>query len=402
MFYASSFFQDDYKVSDRVTLNMGVRFEHSPPWHEVEGRIMHWSVADYNDNVRSTMFPAAPRGETYRGDAGFVGEEGVEASPNTASARVGFAWDITGDGRTITARRRRHVLRSASRRRVGQRLRSTQRRSASAWPSPRARLPGPFSDPYRGRSDFNLINDAVVGTQQAPFPTPVLISTFGDEYKVPVTYNFNLTFEREVLQGIMARAAYVGSRNRNGRQGISLNYADMNIPGATTGNTDPRRLYAVGGLGQIDSQVQDRRSNYNSMQLALIKRYSNGFTITSNYTLSKVEGDFGGELIPYTMPQDQALLWGPLDQDHRHRFTTSWVWDLPGRQHGRADEVGDRRLAVDGRHAVSDGPSVHGRQAAGQLARRHRQRPREADGSAGRTARRVRRRPCGSTRRRSR
>ncbi len=84
------------------------------------------------------------------------------------------------------------------------------------------------------------------------------------------------------------------------------------------------------GLGQINSQVQDRRSNYNSMQLALIKRYSDGFTITSNYTLSKVEGDFGGEVIPYTMNQDQALLWGPLDQDHRHRFTTSWVWDLPG------------------------------------------------------------------------
>ena len=113
VFYASSFFQDDYKVSDRLTLNMGVRFEHSPPWHEVEGRIMHWSVADYNANVRSTVFPAAPRGETFRGDAGFVGEEGVEASPEHASARFGFAWDITGDGRTSSPRRRRHVLRSA-------------------------------------------------------------------------------------------------------------------------------------------------------------------------------------------------------------------------------------------------------------------------------------------------
>ena len=81
VFYASAFLQDDYKVSDTVTLNLGMRFEHSPPWHEVVGRIMHWSVADYNANVRSTMFPQAPRGETFRGDAGFVGEEGVEASP---------------------------------------------------------------------------------------------------------------------------------------------------------------------------------------------------------------------------------------------------------------------------------------------------------------------------------
>jgi hypothetical protein len=333
VFYASSFFQDDYKASDRVTLNLGVRFEHSPPWHEVVGRIMHWSVADFNNNVRSTMFPAAPRGETFRGDAQFVGEEGVEASPNTASVRFGFAWDITGDGRTS--------LRGGGgtfydQRRDGESGNGSVNaapfslRLAVTRPGSPGVPGGPFSDPYRGRGDFALIQDSVVGTQQAPFPTPVLISTFGDEYKVPVTYNFNLTFEREVLQGIMARAAYVGSRNRNGRMGISLNYADANIPGATTGNTDLRRLYASANLGQIDSQVQDRRSNYNSMQLALIKRYSNGFTITSNYTLSKVEGDFGDELIPYLLPQDQSLLWGPLSQDHRHRFTTSWVWDLPG------------------------------------------------------------------------
>ncbi|MEO5741385.1 MAG: carboxypeptidase regulatory-like domain-containing protein, partial [Vicinamibacterales bacterium] len=185
-------------------------------------------------------------------------------------------------------------------------------------------------DPYRGRTDFNLITDATVGTTQAVFPTPVLISTFGDEYKVPVTYNFNLTFEREVVTGLMARASYVGSRNRNGRFEPQLNYADKNIPGATTGNTDARRLYAAAGLGQIGSQAQDRKSNYNSMQLTMSKRYSRGFTVTSNYTLSKVEGDFGGEIIPYQLPQDQSLLWGPLDQDHRHRFTTSWVIDLPG------------------------------------------------------------------------
>ena len=246
------------------------------------------------------MFPAAPRGETYRGDPGFVGEEGVAASPNTLSARVGFAWDITGDGRTS--------LRGGGgtfydQRRDGESGNGAVNAAPFSLRLAVTRPAGPFSDPYRGRTDFNLITDAVVGTTQAPFPQPVLISTFGDEYKVPVTYNFNLTLEREVFTGVMARAAYVGSRNRNGRYGLALNYADMNIAGATTGNTDARRLYASAGLGQIESQAQDRKSNYNSMQLALIKRYSHGFTITSNYTLSKVEGDFGGEIIPYTMPQ---------------------------------------------------------------------------------------------------
>ena len=325
--YSSAFVQDDYKASDRVTLNLGVRFEHSPPWHEVVGRIMHWSVADYNANVHSTVFPNAARGETFRGDAGFVGEEGVEASPNTASVRFGFAWDITGDGRTS--------LRGGGGTFYDQRRDGESGNGAVNAPPFSLRLSvtrpqGPFSDPYRGRSDFNQITDATVGTTAAVFPRPILISTFGDEYKVPVTYNFNLTFEREIANGIMGRAAYVGTRNRSGRYTTQLNYADKNIPGASTSNTDQRRLFAADGLGNIESQVQDRESNYNSLQLALIKRYSHGFTITSNYTLSKVEGNFGGEIIPYTMPQDEAIVWGPLDQDHRHRFTTSWVWDLPG------------------------------------------------------------------------
>src|SRR5207248_6507932 len=101
--------------------------------------------------------------------------------------------------------------------------------------------------------------------QQAIFPKPVLIETLDTSYKTPVTYNFNLTFEREVMEGVMARAAYVGSRNRNGRFTISLNPAIATIPGATTGNTDARRLYAADGIGVINDQVQDRRSNYNGM-----------------------------------------------------------------------------------------------------------------------------------------
>jgi hypothetical protein len=328
VFYASAFFQDDFKASDRLTLNLGVRFEHSPPWHEVVGRIMHWSVTDYNANVRSTVFPQAPRGETFRGDANFVGEEGVEASPNTASARFGFAWDITGDGRTS--------LRGGGGTFYDQRRDGESGNGAVNAPPFSLRLNvargnqlGPFSNPYLPRTDFNQITDATVGTTSAVFPRPVLISTFGDEYKVPITYNFNLTFEREILNGLMGRVAYVGTRNRNGRHGINLNYARF-TPGDTRG-TDARRIYAADGIGSIESQVQDRRSNYNSLQVAVVKRYSKGFTITSNYTLSKVEGDFGGaDMIPYDQPQDQSLLWGPLDQDHRHRFTTSWVLDLPG------------------------------------------------------------------------
>src|SRR5215510_11914153 len=330
--YGSLFVQDDFRINNRLTLNLGARLESTPPWHEKVGRIEVFRLADYQNNVRSKMFPQAPRGELFRGDAG-VPEDGTDPTVVTFGPRVGFAWDISGDGKTS--------LRGGGgafydQHRDGESGNGAV--NAAPWNLRLAvtRPGGPFSDPYRGRSDFNLIQDSVIGTQQAIFPTPVLIETLDETYHTPVAYNFNLTFEREVARGLMARAAYVGTRNRNGRITVQMNPAIATIPGATTGNTDARRQFAADGIGVVNLQVQDRRSNYNGMQLTLSKRYSRGFQISSTYTLSKVEGDFagerqsGGELIPYYLYQDPALMWGPLDQDHRHRFTTSWVWDLPG------------------------------------------------------------------------
>jgi Carboxypeptidase regulatory-like domain len=330
--YGSLFVQDDFKVTSRLSLNLGARLESTPPWHEKNGRIERFTLDDYQNNVHSTVFPQAPRGETFRGDPG-VPEDGTDPSVYNVGPRVGFAWDITGDGKTS--------LRGGGgafydQHRDGESGNGAV--NAAPWNLRLSvtRPSGPFSDPYRGRSDFTLITDGTIGTPQAIFPTPVLIETLDQVYKTPVTYNYNLTFEREVMAGVMARAAYVGSRNRNGRFTVSLNPAIATIPGATTGNTDARRQFAADKIGVVNLQVQDRQSNYNGMQLTLTKRYSRGFQVSSTYTLSKVEGDFagerqgGGELIPYFLYQDPALMWGPLDQDHRHRFTTSWVMDLPG------------------------------------------------------------------------
>src|SRR5438128_7751553 len=315
--YGSLFGQDDFRVNQRLTLNLGARLESTPPWHEQLGRIEMFTLSDYQNNVHSTVFPQAPRGETFRGDPG-VPEDGTDPSVYNFGPRVGFAWDITGDGKTS--------LRGGGgafydQHRDGESGNGAV--NAAPWNLRLSvtRPAGPFSDPYRGRTDFNLITDGTIGTQQAIFPRPVLIETLDEHYKTPVTYNFNLTFEREVMQGIMARAAYVGSRNRNGRFTVSLNPAIATIPGATTGNTAARCHVAADGIGTVNLQVQDRKSNYDGMQLTLSKRYSHGSQIRSNYTLSKLEGDFagqlqsGGELIPYFMYQDPALMWGPLDQD---------------------------------------------------------------------------------------
>ena len=194
---------------------------------------------------------------------------------------------------------------------------------------------GPFSDPYRGRTDFDTVTPAAVGRRDTPFPTPVAVYSYDEKFTTPLTYNYNLTLEREVMPGWLARVAYVGSKGTNGHSNISLNPA-IYVPGATTATTDARRRLQP--YGAINTFVQGRWSKYDSMQLTLNRRFSRGFTINSNYTLANSVGNLdsrntdnaGGELISWFLPQDETLLVGPSDQMRRHVFVTSWVLELPG------------------------------------------------------------------------
>ena len=320
--YTSAFFQDDYKIHPRLSLNIGVRYEPTPPWHEVVGRIQIFRLDAYQQGLRTTQFDNAPPGSFFRGDPG-IPDDGTYGDYNNVGFRGGAAWDIRGDGKTS--------LRGGWGMFYDQHIRGGFNNGAVNAPPWSIRVNvtepvGPWSDPYRGRNDFDRISLDAIGRRDAPFPAPVEANSYDEQFETPLTYNYNLTLEREVLTGWMARAAYVGSKVTGGRHTISLNPA-IYVPGATTGTTDARR--ALQPYGEIPTYVQDRWSKYNAMQLTLNRRFSRGFTINSNYTLANVVGNFGDELIPYFMDQDPALVEGRLGQMRRHRFVTSWVLDIP-------------------------------------------------------------------------
>jgi len=336
--YQTYFFQDDFKVGDRVTLNLGARYEPTAPWHDVVGRFQYFTLDNYDAGMQSTVFPLAPRGLLYRGDPG-VPEDGSNPDWNNVGARLGIAWDVTGDGRTS--------IRGGGGMFYDTHLQGDFNNGGVNAPPWSIRVSvtepeGHFSDPYVGRDDFNALRhdyedkDTVIGSQSAPFPTPVLVNTFDETFDTPVTYNYNLAFEREVATGWMARAAYVGSTATKGRDEVTLNPA-IYTPGGPTGNPDARRrLPEYSGITQY---VQNRSSQYHSMQLSVNRRYANGFTARVNYTLADLQGTIGGpELVPYFHPQyDQIvdqLVYGRLDDLRRHRFVTSWVYDIPGPRDG--------------------------------------------------------------------
>ena len=342
-FYQSYFFQDDFRMSDRVTLTLGARYEPTGPWHDTVGRIQYFDEEAYFDGIRSPQYPDAPAGLFYRGDPG-VPEDGTLADWNNVAGRFGIAWDVTGDGRTS--------IRGGGGMFYDTHLQGDYNNGGVNAPPWSIRVneaepAGPFSDPYRGRTDFDTLKheyadkDKIIGASNAPFPRPVLVESFDKVFDTPLTYNYNLTFEREVRTGWMARAGYVGSTATNGRAGITLNPA-IYSPGGPTGNPQARRRFPeYSGINQF---VQDRTSQYHSMQLSLNRRYANGFTVRANYTLADLQGTIGGpEMAPYFHPDIEQIIdtyrYGRLGDLRRHRFVSSWVYDIPGPQTGLVGSV---------------------------------------------------------------
>ena len=318
--YYSMFAQDDYKISQRVSLNLGVRWEPAPPWREQVGRFQQFRLEDYANNVRSTLYDNAPRGLLFRGDPG-VPFDGTNIDWMNIGTRVGMAYDLTGDGKTSI--------------RGGWGMFYDQQLDGEFYNvgvnSPPWSITtnitepqGPFSDPYRGRTtaEFNAVTPAAIGRRDAAFPAPVQANGYDEKFTTPVTYNFNLTFEREIMSGWMARAGYVASRMRDGRSTINVNPA-INGPGATTGNTDARR--AMKEYGALNIYTQDDYNNYDSVQVTLNRRMRNGWTLNANYTGSMSDGVSLG-LIPYNLPQDPNLT---QTSSSRHRLVASWVYELP-------------------------------------------------------------------------
>ena len=336
--YQSYFFQDDMKVSDRVTLNLGARYEPTGPWHDTVGRFQYFDLEAYEQGRRSTQFVNAPPGLFYRGDPG-VPVDGTKRDWNNVAVRLGLAWDVTGDGKTS--------LRGGGGMFYDTHLAGDFNNGGVNAPPWSIRVsatepPGPFSDPYRGRTDFAALQhdyedkDKIIGASNAPFPRPVLVESFDEVFDTPLSYNYNVAFEREVAAGWMARAAYVGSTRTNGRSSIKLNPA-IYTPGGPTGNPDARRRMRE--FGEINQFVQDRSAQYHSMQLTANRRYADGFTVRGSYTLADLQGTIGGpELAPYFHPDLENIIdtlrHGRLDDMRRHRVVASWVYELPGPENG--------------------------------------------------------------------
>jgi hypothetical protein len=146
--------------------------------------------------------------------------------------------------------------------------------------------------------------------------------------------NYNVGLQRQLGGNYMVEVSYVGNLGRKLPMLREFNVARL-TPGATTGNTNARRIYAplYTSIGML---YTDANSAYNALQAQLQKRFSRGFTLSSSYTWAKAIDEISGGAAfallsqqSYQNPLDRRAERGAGDFDIRHRWATSFLYELP-------------------------------------------------------------------------
>lgn len=329
--------QDEWRVSPRLTLNYGLRWEMGTPWVDIRDRMNSWSPGR-----KSIVFPKAPTGLLFPGDEGIP--RGIAPVYGRGfMPRIGLAWDPTGSGKT-SIRAAYGIFYDAFTNGVGGPLQAPL--SALPWTQAR-QLPPPidFTNPWHGQNPFTLDS----------FPQPTTVLTVENGMRPPYAQHWNFSIQRSFGASYLLDARYIGSKGTRLPLMIEANPAIYG-PGATAQNADQRRIHAgcvspsgpcdFASVGLITNQAN---STYHAAQLALSRRFGNGLSFLGSYTYSKtldyvstfnVAGSaprlVAGENDLAQNPFNLKAEHGPSLFDARHRFVASGSYEIPFPQTGSA------------------------------------------------------------------
>jgi hypothetical protein len=324
--YGAAFIQDDYRITSRMTLNLGLRWDVQTPGTDPQNRF-----TTYVPGQKSTVRPDAPTGQLFYGDPGV--ERGViPISWSHVSPRVGIVWDPFGDGRTS--------IRAAGGMFYGS-ISGNEWNTSTNFQPWATRLT--FTNTGRGVNAAGVPLGATLSNPYtnypggAPFPYQGTYTVGGglfaidQGYRWPRAYQTNVGIQREVFARMAVGATYIGTFNRSIPFDRDVNYPRATADASTSGaNVLARRPNpAVGAVRLLGS---DQYSNYNALQLTFQMRQWHNLSFNGFYTLSKtmtsvqVQGNTTqGGAQNFTKLADE---YGRADTDQRHVFSLNLNWRL--------------------------------------------------------------------------
>ncbi len=322
--------QDEYRLSPKLTLNYGVRYEITTPFNDIRDRLMAFSPGK-----QSVVHPNAPAGLLFPGDSGTPSTIAPIFKGDVAP-RVGFAWDPRGNSRTVI-RSAYGIFYDELLNGVGMPMRG----ASSALPNTVVRT---LTGSINYANPLATVNNPFTPGQ---FALPASTFTIDTNLRPPYTQDWNLTIDQSLGKQMLS-IGYIGAKGTRLPRLVEANPA-IYQPGATLANSGRRRLYSgctlttgtctLGTAGLVEGNAN---STFHSAQISLTRRGTSGLSYTLAYTFSK-DLDYSsslhmsgpapwlnlGELDVPQNNQDLKAEYGRSLFDSRNRFAGSVTYAIP-------------------------------------------------------------------------
>ena len=338
----AAYFQDNWRVNQRLTLNLGLRWDGIPHTYEANHRMSNFYPSLYDPSQAailspsgSTIDPSSPglgvspvdALSSFRFYLNGIGITGVNGIPNGMTnnhwnawgPRVGLAYDLSGSGST--------VLRAG----IGamyERIQGNDMYNAGGNV--------PFSAAVNNNNVYldDPSKDLATGqTVTAPIPVAGLTSISLTDFQNPVTWSYSAGIQHQLGRATVIQAAYVGNKSTH-----QFNYREINLPNQSdlpdiiNKVKQYNTLVPYRGFGGIRMAENAQNAHYNSMQLSVRSQFKD-LTVQGAYTLSRSIDpctNFGSDNNNTVYnPYNRDAYIGPSFTDATHIGVISFVYDLP-------------------------------------------------------------------------
>jgi hypothetical protein len=312
------FGQDSWRATPKLTINLGLRYDYSAPWTEVNGKLSNLA---------------------QNGSLLVVGEPGLEhlyrPDRNNLAPRFGLAYDLSGSGRTVIRAGLSMLYETLLQANSVQLVENNPPYSANAV----TRSPTPF--PANGPATTLLDLRALAQ------PSRAIAAVDANDFRNPYSMQFNFGVQQRLGDTWLLELAYVGSRglvlplflnaNQVPIRSLTADQRARIAQAVTSGQDTTPILSSLRPYPAFDSVTLSRNaasSTYHSGQIKLERRFARGLSVLASYTFSKSidnSSDFGsGDSSEQVLDSNNLALERAVSSfDVRHRFNSAITYELP-------------------------------------------------------------------------